>query len=162
MQIESLLTQHRVSTRLFRCTILLGRNLSENEYMVLGFLPVLIFPSRRMLQPLNPRPFISQATPINPAQEPSQVKVDYAMALPHLPAPEISYRSGMSYDADPLTPSPTTPNHRNLVLAMLAYRRLNERRWLLVHYPCENLLTSCTSSIHSPMDVTVSAKDQLC
>lgn len=36
-------------------------------------------------------------------------KVDYGMALPHLPTPETIHQSGMSYNATPATPSPTTP-----------------------------------------------------
>ena len=38
-------------------------------------------------------------------------KVDYGMALPHLPAPETSHQSGMSYDVSPTTPSPTAASH---------------------------------------------------
>ena len=38
-------------------------------------------------------------------------KVDYGMALPHLPAPETSHQSGMSYDANPTPTTPTTPSH---------------------------------------------------
>ena len=44
-------------------------------------------------------------------KEIANVKVDYGMALPHLPAPETSHQSGMSYDVQPPTPSPTTPTH---------------------------------------------------
>lgn len=36
-------------------------------------------------------------------------KVDYGMALPHLPAPENTYQSGMSYDVAEAAPSPTAP-----------------------------------------------------
>ena len=36
-------------------------------------------------------------------------KVDYGMVLPHLPPPETIHQSGMSYNATPTTPSPTSP-----------------------------------------------------
>lgn len=39
------------------------------------------------------------AQPPVPKKEPSS-KVDYGMALPHLPAPETSHQSGMSYEAN--------------------------------------------------------------
>ena len=48
---------------------------------------------------------------LTPLKKDHPNKVDYTMALPHLPAPETSHQSGMSYDANPSTPSPTTPNH---------------------------------------------------
>ncbi|KIJ13649.1 hypothetical protein PAXINDRAFT_100605 [Paxillus involutus ATCC 200175] len=35
-------------------------------------------------------------------------KADYSMPLPRLPAPQTSHYSGMSYDATPAAPSPTT------------------------------------------------------
>lgn len=53
--------------------------------------------------------FAGKPPPSPSAAKNTPTKVDYGMALPHLPAPETIHQSGMSYDVTPATPSPTTP-----------------------------------------------------
>jgi hypothetical protein len=76
-------------------------------------LPALSCRSRRtQQQPPNPltndtsAPPSSHVAPQAPASKKDPAKVDYGMALPHLPAPENTYQSGMSYDVSEATPSP--------------------------------------------------------
>jgi hypothetical protein len=66
-------------------------------------LPTRTSTAKKPLQEQLQQPAAAAAAPVSPT------KADYNMLLPRLPAPETSHFSGMSYDAQAATPSPTAP-----------------------------------------------------